>query len=89
MTLRGKVCGFIWAAAAHLAWAAPAAAQCAMCRSTLENSAEAAQAASRMNLAVIVLLVPPVLIFSGIFALFYRHLRRPPRKARALEKRWT
>jgi hypothetical protein len=47
-----------------------------MCRSTLENSAEAARVASNMNLAVIVLLVPPVLIFSGIFALFYRHLKR-------------
>jgi preprotein translocase subunit YajC len=58
-----------------------------MCRSTLENSAEAARAASSMNLAVIVLLVPPVLIFGSIFALLYRHLKR--QRPATFEDQWT
>jgi hypothetical protein len=43
-----------------------------MCRATLENSAEASAAASSMNLAVLILLVPPVALFIGIFGLIYR-----------------
>jgi hypothetical protein len=47
-------------------------AQCAMCKSTLAGSGDAA-AANGMNLAIVVLLVPPVAIFVGIFALGYKY----------------
>jgi hypothetical protein len=55
-----------------IAGADPAAAQCAMCKAVIENSVDAAEAASGLNLAAIVLLVPPVTLFSGIFYAIYR-----------------
>jgi hypothetical protein len=55
-----------------LAICGDAFAQCSMCRATLENSADRAAAASGMNLAVLILLVPPVALFIGIFGLIYR-----------------
>ena len=48
-------------------------AQCAMCRQAMENSVEGGQLAQGMNLAILVLLVPPVAMFVGIFALAYRY----------------
>ena len=50
-------------------------AQCGMCRSALAGAPEAAKLSARLNFAVLVLLVPPVLIFCGIFyaALKTRH----------------
>ena len=48
------------------------AAQCAMCKQAIANSGEAAEAARGMNLAVLVMLIPPVAIFAGIFGVFYR-----------------
>lgn len=53
--------------------AAPAFAQCSMCRAALSASSEAAAAASGLNLAIIVLLVPPVVIFVGVFVAGYRY----------------
>jgi len=61
------------AAALLLAAADPAlAAQCALCKEALANSGRAAEAARGMNLAVLVMLIPPVAIFAGIFGAFYR-----------------
>jgi hypothetical protein len=60
------------AAAAALVVVEPALAQCAMCKATVENSTEAAQASRGLNLAILVLLVPPVAIFAGLFGVFYR-----------------
>ncbi len=48
-------------------------AQCAMCRQALETSAEGGQLAQGMNLAILILLLPPVLMFVGIFTLAYRY----------------
>ena len=48
-----------------------APAQCAMCKEALKNS-EAAATASQFNFAILVLLVPPVAMFFGIFGLIYR-----------------
>ena len=48
-------------------------AQCAMCRQALENSTEGGQLAQGMNLAILILLVPPVVMFIGLFALAYRY----------------
>ena len=51
----------------------PAFAQCAMCKQTLENSEHAATAARGMNAAILVLFLPPVFMFIGIFGLIYRY----------------
>ena len=59
--------------AALLALTSPTTlAQCAMCKAVLENSTDAAQASKGLNLAAIVLLVPPVTLFSGLFYAIYR-----------------
>jgi hypothetical protein len=52
----------------------PAFAQCAMCKAAIENSADAEEASRGLSLASLVLLIPPVAIFSGLFGLFY-HFR--------------
>jgi heme/copper-type cytochrome/quinol oxidase subunit 2 len=59
--------------AALLAWPAVAAAQCPLCRSALQQSDDTT--ARTMNLAILVLLVPPVSIFCTIFAVAYRKRR--------------
>jgi uncharacterized BrkB/YihY/UPF0761 family membrane protein len=51
----------------------PAIAQCPMCRASLEGSPEAAAATSQWNIAVLVLLIPPVAMFVGMFVLIYRY----------------
>jgi hypothetical protein len=48
-----------------------------MCRAALSSSTEAAKASGGMNLAVLVLLVPPVAIFCALFIVAYR-LRKAP-----------
>jgi hypothetical protein len=50
----------------------PGFAQCSMCKQTLENSENAALAARGTNTAILVLLLPPVFMFIGIFGLIYR-----------------
>jgi len=55
-----------------LAGSEPALAQCAMCKTAIENSTDVTAASHALNLAAIVLLVPPVTIFAGLFAVFYR-----------------
>lgn len=56
-----------------LAIAEPSFAQCAMCKAAIEGSADAAAAAKGLNLAALVLLVPPVSIFAGLFGVIYRY----------------
>ncbi len=55
-----------------LAALAPASvnAQCPLCRSGLEQGGD--RTARTMNLAILVLLIPPVSIFCTIFAVAYR-----------------
>lgn len=50
----------------------PVFAQCSMCRTAIENSANAAAASKGLNLAALVLLIPPVSIFAGLFGVIYR-----------------
>lgn len=50
----------------------PAFAQCAMCKAAVENSANAEEASRGLSIASLVLLIPPVAIFAGLFGLFYR-----------------
>lgn len=56
-------------------WAAPGAAtaQCPLCRSALQQAGDTT--ARTMNLAILVLLIPPVSIFCTIFAVAYRKRR--------------
>lgn len=49
---------------------ATAGAQCPLCRSGLQQAGD--QTARTMNLAILVLLIPPVSIFCAIFAVAYR-----------------
>jgi hypothetical protein len=67
------------AGAALLAWTLPVAAQCALCKNAVAGSPEAAKLSESLNFAIIVLLIPPVLIFCGIFLLAFRY-----RKARGV-----
>jgi hypothetical protein len=46
-------------------------AQCAMCKTAVAAGGE--KASRTMNIAMLVLLVPPVTIFCAVFALVYRH----------------
>jgi heme/copper-type cytochrome/quinol oxidase subunit 2 len=59
--------------------AASAFAQCAMCKASVQAGANASvnpQAfANTLNLAVLVLLIPPVLIFSALFVVLLRYRR--------------
>lgn len=59
--------------AALLAWPAVAAAQCPLCRSAVQQAGD--KTANTMNLAILVLLIPPVSIFCTIFAVAYRKRR--------------
>ena len=56
--------------ATTLLTAADAAAQCPLCRTALEHGGDAA--ARTMNIAILVLLIPPVSLFCSIFAIAYR-----------------
>jgi hypothetical protein len=50
-----------------------AAAQCAMCKNAITGSPDAARLSANFNFAVLVLLIPPVLIFCGIFVAVIKH----------------
>ncbi|HEY0406046.1 MAG TPA: hypothetical protein VGC89_09985 [Pyrinomonadaceae bacterium] len=54
----------------------PAAAQCAMCRAAFDGASGAVMAKS-LNRGIIILLVPPVAIFCGIFITAYRYRKAP------------
>lgn len=58
-----------------LALSSPALSQCAMCKTAVTGSPEAKKLAESLNFAIIVLLVPPVMIFCGIFYAAFRRLK--------------
>jgi len=60
-------------AALAAAWPETAHAQCPLCRSALQNAGD--QTARTLNLAIVVLLIPPVSIFCAIFAVVYRRAK--------------
>ncbi|MGB9178302.1 MAG: hypothetical protein WCB68_03565 [Pyrinomonadaceae bacterium] len=64
---------------------APALAQCAMCKASLSGSNNAAFMRG-FNLGVLVLLLPPVTIFSTIFIIAFRHRRAGEGKAEQSSK---
>jgi hypothetical protein len=55
-------------------WLLPhvAEAQCAMCRATLEGSAEGRAMGSAFNAAILVMIAAPYLIFGGFVAFLFR-----------------
>ena len=57
-------------AALSAAWPEAALAQCPLCRSAVEQAGD--QTARTINLAIVVLLIPPVSIFCAIFAVAYK-----------------
>ena len=69
----GVVATIVWQS-----WSAMA--QCALCKNAVTGSPSAAKLSESLNFAIIILLIPPVLIFCGIFALAYKH-----RKSRETE----
>jgi hypothetical protein len=64
--------------------AEPALAQCAMCKESVANSEEGAGLSSRLNIAVLVLLLPAVAMFVGLFGVFYRY-RNPQDREQPLD----
>jgi hypothetical protein len=44
-----------------------------MCKNAVTGSPEAARLSQSLNFAILVLLIPPVLIFCGIFIVAYRY----------------
>ena len=55
----------------------PAFAQCAMCRTSIAGSPDAARLAERFNFAIFVLLIPPVLLFCGFIIALYKFRKAP------------
>lgn len=68
-----RVSAALLALAALLSWPAVAAAQCPLCRSAVQQAGDTT--ARTMNLAILVLLIPPVSIFCTIFAVAYKKRR--------------
>lgn len=59
-------------AAVVLLFAVPADAQCSMCRAVL-NGSNNARFLRNLDIAVLVLLIPPVTIFCSIFVILRKH----------------
>src|SRR5215467_15166454 len=64
---------FLLSAGISLIITGSAAAQCAMCKATLSGDPNAMAAAHRMNMAVLLLLIPAIVLFTGFFVLMYRY----------------
>jgi hypothetical protein len=68
-----RICSFFVFAALFIAvTSSDAFAFCPMCRTAIEGATGAEQAADSLNLAALILLAPPVVIFAALFGLFYR-----------------
>lgn len=70
--------------------ASPAAAQCAMCATTVANSEEGRALAGSLNSAILLMLAAPYAVFGTFLAVFFRHRIRHRLRilvARALQGR--
>ena len=92
---RGRIFQLIFAtfalAATTALSASDAIAQCPLCRTALEHGGD--DAARTMNIAILVLLIPPVSVFCSIFAIAYKKRkgdedmwRKPDRKGGRTER---
>ena len=52
-----------------------ALAQCSMCKASVQTGGSASAMAETLNMAILVLLIPPVLIFCAIFFVALRYRR--------------
>ena len=68
------------AIATLLAWSLPVLAQCALCKNAVTGSPDAAKLSESLNFAIIILLIPPVLIFCGIFVIAFRYRKSRERE---------
>jgi uncharacterized BrkB/YihY/UPF0761 family membrane protein len=64
-----------------LVLSSPGMAQCAMCKNAVTGSPEATRLSQNLNFAIIVLLIPPVLIFCGFFFVLFRQMRKSKESA--------
>jgi heme/copper-type cytochrome/quinol oxidase subunit 3 len=72
MTIRRIIFCLLFAAFAMAMMSSGALAFCPMCKTVMEGSTGAQEIAGSLNLAALVLLAPPVMIFVALFGLFYR-----------------
>jgi hypothetical protein len=72
MTTRRIIFCLLIATVAMAMMSSGALAFCPMCKTALEGATGAQEIAGNLNLAALVLLAPPVLIFVALFGLFYR-----------------
>ncbi|MEN3336261.1 MAG: hypothetical protein V7641_5626 [Blastocatellia bacterium] len=72
MTIRRIPFYLLFAALAIARMSSDALAFCPMCKTVVEGATGAQEMAGNLNLAALVLLAPPVLIFVALFGLFYR-----------------
>lgn len=76
MKKRLKTRTFLFALGAPLLCAsqsASALAQCAMCRATVQNGGNVSVFSEPLNIAILVLLIPPALLFCSIFLVLFRY----------------
>jgi heme/copper-type cytochrome/quinol oxidase subunit 3 len=72
MTIGRIIFSLLFAAIALAMTSSGALAFCPMCKTAVESATGAQEVAGSLNLAALVLLTPPVLIFVALFGLFYR-----------------
>lgn len=65
--IKSKLKAAVAAAALSLAAHSAALAQCAMCKTAVTGSPDAGKLSESLNFAILILLIPPVLIFCAIF----------------------
>ncbi len=78
-----NLCSWLFGLALSLAAPAAALAQCAMCKTSAENVDAAG--VRYMNVAVLLLLSPPVALFCGFFYLAYKRRNAPERETESAE----
>ena len=67
--------------------AAPARAQCAMCKATLESSEEGRRVSGELNRAILVMLAAPYLVFGTCASVLFRRRIGAFLKTRLLRRR--
>lgn len=73
---RLKLRNFLLALGAFILFASQSAsvlAQCAMCRASVQTGGNTSALAEPLNQAILVLLIPPALLFCAIFFLLFRY----------------
>jgi hypothetical protein len=72
MTIRRILFCLLFAAIVIATMSSGALAFCPMCKTVMEGSTGVQEIAGSINLAALVLLAPPAMIFVALFGLFYR-----------------